>query len=331
MTIPRAFFEERVHRQRRQRARRARTRGGGRRPARGAPSRSSFAAAACSIRRPSRSSSPSARNTGFRSAETQAGKSATPADHPLSLGAVGVTGAGRGQPARRGGRRDPRASAPASPISPPARGRCSRTLPAVSSASTCSRSTPPSIAPCRWSPTRAPGWRRSTPRSATGRRQAPGARRRPRPRRNGRPSPPATPPRPISHCRRTPKCSAPCNAPARRPTSWSARRAACRANCTSSGGPARRSAIMSNTAIPAWATRSPAAIGVKMAQPDREVVVTVGDGSYLMMNSEIATSVMLGVKLIIVVNDNRRLWLHQPPATRHRRRAVQQPAARRAA
>ena len=31
----------------------------------------------------------------------------------------------------------------------------------------------------------------------------------------------------------------------------------------------------------------------------------VGDGSYLMMNSEIATSVMLGLKLIIVVLDNR--------------------------
>ncbi|MGD0721269.1 MAG: 3D-(3,5/4)-trihydroxycyclohexane-1,2-dione acylhydrolase (decyclizing) [Roseiarcus sp.] len=47
------------------------------------------------------------------------------------------------------------------------------------------------------------------------------------------------------------------------------------------------------------------ALGVKMAQPDREVIVSVGDGSYLMMNSEIATSVMLGFKLIIVVNDNR--------------------------
>ena len=46
-------------------------------------------------------------------------------------------------------------------------------------------------------------------------------------------------------------------------------------------------------------------IGVKMALPDREVIVVVGDGSYLMMNSEIATSVMLGCKLIIVVNDNR--------------------------
>ena len=46
-------------------------------------------------------------------------------------------------------------------------------------------------------------------------------------------------------------------------------------------------------------------LGVKMADPTREVVVMVGDGSYLMMNSEIATSVMLGLKLTIVVLDNR--------------------------
>jgi 3D-(3,5/4)-trihydroxycyclohexane-1,2-dione acylhydrolase (decyclizing) len=46
-------------------------------------------------------------------------------------------------------------------------------------------------------------------------------------------------------------------------------------------------------------------LGVKMARPDREVIVMVGDGSYLMMNSEIATSVTLGKKLIIVVLDNR--------------------------
>ena len=46
-------------------------------------------------------------------------------------------------------------------------------------------------------------------------------------------------------------------------------------------------------------------LGVKMAQPNREVVVMVGDGSYLMMNSEIATSVMLAEKLTIVVLDNR--------------------------
>jgi 3D-(3,5/4)-trihydroxycyclohexane-1,2-dione acylhydrolase (decyclizing) len=45
-------------------------------------------------------------------------------------------------------------------------------------------------------------------------------------------------------------------------------------------------------------------LGVKMAQPEREVFVLVGDGSYLMMNSEIATSVMLGRKLTVVVLDN---------------------------
>ena len=45
-------------------------------------------------------------------------------------------------------------------------------------------------------------------------------------------------------------------------------------------------------------------LGVKMATPDHDVVVLVGDGSYLMMNSEIATSVMLGLKLTIVVFDN---------------------------
>lgn len=46
-------------------------------------------------------------------------------------------------------------------------------------------------------------------------------------------------------------------------------------------------------------------LGVKLARPEREVIVFVGDGSYLMMNSEIATSVMLGAKLIVVVLDNR--------------------------
>jgi 3D-(3,5/4)-trihydroxycyclohexane-1,2-dione acylhydrolase (decyclizing) len=46
-------------------------------------------------------------------------------------------------------------------------------------------------------------------------------------------------------------------------------------------------------------------LGAKMAAPDRDVHVMVGDGSYLMLNSEIATSVMLGKKLTITVLDNR--------------------------
>ncbi len=47
------------------------------------------------------------------------------------------------------------------------------------------------------------------------------------------------------------------------------------------------------------------ALGVKIARPEREVIVMVGDGSYLMLNNEIATSVMLDKKLIIVLLDNR--------------------------
>src|SRR6201997_1019025 len=46
-------------------------------------------------------------------------------------------------------------------------------------------------------------------------------------------------------------------------------------------------------------------LGVKMARPEREIIVMVGDGSYLMLNNEIATSVMLDKKLIIVLLDNR--------------------------
>ncbi|MBA3871454.1 MAG: 3D-(3,5/4)-trihydroxycyclohexane-1,2-dione acylhydrolase (decyclizing) [Anaerolineae bacterium] len=45
-------------------------------------------------------------------------------------------------------------------------------------------------------------------------------------------------------------------------------------------------------------------LGVKMADPSREVYVMVGDASYLMMNSEIVTAVQEGVKLIIVLVDN---------------------------
>jgi 3D-(3,5/4)-trihydroxycyclohexane-1,2-dione acylhydrolase (decyclizing) len=47
-----------------------------------------------------------------------------------------------------------------------------------------------------------------------------------------------------------------------------------------------------------------AGLGVALAEPGREVVVMVGDGSYLMMNSEIVTAVAEGIKLTIVVLDN---------------------------
>jgi len=48
----------------------------------------------------------------------------------------------------------------------------------------------------------------------------------------------------------------------------------------------------------------PGGIGVKLAEPGREVVVMVGDGAYLMMNSEIVTAIGEGIKLTIVVLDN---------------------------
>jgi len=47
-----------------------------------------------------------------------------------------------------------------------------------------------------------------------------------------------------------------------------------------------------------------AGLGVRLADPEREVVVMVGDGSYLMLNSEIVTAVAEGLKLTIVVLDN---------------------------
>ncbi len=46
-------------------------------------------------------------------------------------------------------------------------------------------------------------------------------------------------------------------------------------------------------------------LGVKMAHPSRDVIVMVGDGSYLMLNSELATAVMSGYKITVVVLNNR--------------------------
>lgn len=45
-------------------------------------------------------------------------------------------------------------------------------------------------------------------------------------------------------------------------------------------------------------------LGVKMAAPDRDVYVMVGDGSYLMMAQELVTAVQEGVKLVVVLVDN---------------------------
>ena len=46
-------------------------------------------------------------------------------------------------------------------------------------------------------------------------------------------------------------------------------------------------------------------MGIKMAQPERDVVCMVGDGSYMMANSELATAAMMGISFTIVLTDNR--------------------------
>jgi 3D-(3,5/4)-trihydroxycyclohexane-1,2-dione acylhydrolase (decyclizing) len=47
------------------------------------------------------------------------------------------------------------------------------------------------------------------------------------------------------------------------------------------------------------------AMGIKMARPDADVICMLGDGSYMMANSELATAVMMGVGFTVVITDNR--------------------------
>ena len=47
------------------------------------------------------------------------------------------------------------------------------------------------------------------------------------------------------------------------------------------------------------------AMGIKMAQPERDVICFAGDGTYMMANSEMATAAMLGISFTVVVTDNR--------------------------
>ena len=47
------------------------------------------------------------------------------------------------------------------------------------------------------------------------------------------------------------------------------------------------------------------AMGIKMADPDADVICFTGDGTYMMANSEMATAVMMGISFTVVVTDNR--------------------------
>ena len=48
----------------------------------------------------------------------------------------------------------------------------------------------------------------------------------------------------------------------------------------------------------------PGGMGVKLAAPDREVFVMIGDGSYLMLPGELATAVDEGIKIVVVLVQN---------------------------
>src|SRR6478672_8124555 len=84
-------------------------------------------------------------------------------------------------------------------------------------------------------------------------------------------------------------------------TWWCAQRARCPETCTNSGARATARATTSNTATPAWVAGG---IGIRMASPDRDVFIMVGDGSYLMMATELVTAVQEGVKVIVVLVQN---------------------------
>lgn len=47
------------------------------------------------------------------------------------------------------------------------------------------------------------------------------------------------------------------------------------------------------------------AMGIKMAEPERDVICFTGDGTYMMANSEMATAAMMGISFTVVVADNR--------------------------
>ena len=47
------------------------------------------------------------------------------------------------------------------------------------------------------------------------------------------------------------------------------------------------------------------AMGIKMAEPERDVICFTGDGTYMMANSEMATAAMMGIPFTVVVTDNR--------------------------
>ena len=89
------------------------------------------------------------------------------------------------------------------------------------------------------------------------------------------------------------------------PTSSSAPPARCPATCTSCGGRAiPTQGYHVEYGYSCMGYEIPGGMGVKLAAPEREVFVMIGDGSYLMLPGELATAVASGIKLVVVLVDN---------------------------
>ena len=149
---PDDFFAPRGRRVRRAAAARGRARATPRRCCAARSGRCSSPAAACCTGCATDALRAFAEAHGVPVAETQAGKGALPWDHPLQLGAIGVTGSPAANALARGRRRRARGRHAAVRTSPPARIRCSRRR--GSSTSTSTPSTRASGAASSWSPTR---------------------------------------------------------------------------------------------------------------------------------------------------------------------------------
>ncbi len=107
-----------------------------------------------------------------------------------------------------------------------------------------------------------------------------------------------------------------------------ARRVPCPPTCRSCGARARRAAITSNTAYSCMGYEVAGGLGAKLARPDSEVIVIVGDGQLPDDEQRTRHFGDAGREADHRAARQPRLWLHQSPAAGVRRRAVQQPDRR---
>ncbi len=81
-------------------------------------------------------------------------------------------------------------------------------------------------------------------------------------------------------------------------------RAARPATCSSSGIPPAAGACHLEFGFSCMGYEIPAGLGVRLAQPEGEVYVLIGDGTYLMNPTELMTAVQEGLKITVVIAEN---------------------------